>query len=291
MIRHLARLDSIDPRWLYLALAVVVALPLFLDIRLPIRMSHEAQGFRQAIEKVAPGGVVMVHSDWDAGTLGELRGQFTAVVDQLFERNVKFVVISAIPQGASFSDRAIERLAQKHGKRYGEDWAQFGYRITNSAIPQAIQAMSKDFPAVAREDLVQHKRVRDFPWLKDVSNLGDFSLMISVAYAPILEYVQFGYEVYGTPYVCGVCSISSSDLYPKIDSGQVKGMLVGARGGAEYEAAQGLPEYTSAHRTGDPWSDMAYATKVIRSQSWAHLLLIAGAVLGNVGYWARRRLG
>ena len=34
--------------------------------------------------------------------------------------------------------------------------------------------------------------------------------------------------------------------------------------------------------------DLAYATNVIKSQSWAHVMLIFGAVLGNIGFWARR---
>jgi len=296
MLRLLARLDSLDPRWLYLALAAVVVLPLVpavRDLKLPMSMGHEAMGFYDAIQRVPAGGVVLVHSDWDAGTLGELRGQFAAVVDHLFRRNIKFAVVSAIPQGASFSDRVINQLAGKYGKRYGEDWVQFGYRIPNANIPQGIQALSKDFPKEAREDLYEHKKSGQFPWLKPVSNFGDFDLVISVAYVSFMEYIQFGYEVYGTPYVCGVCSISSSDLYPKMDAGQIKGMLVGARGGAEYEEKMELPAYMRTHqRTGPPdsWTDLAYATKVIKSQSWAHLLLIFGAVLGNVGFYARRKL-
>jgi hypothetical protein len=278
MSRFLAHLDSLDPRWLYLTLALVVALPLFVDVRLPIKMSQEAQGFYDAIDRLPPGSVVLLQSDWDAGTLGELKGQFTAVMDHVLAKNLHVAVYSCIPQGPAFADQVAFDLARRRHKVYGKDWVELGYRIPTSAIAQGIQAMSKDFRSMAPEEMYNKTSVRDIPWLADVTNFGDVDLIISIGYGAYLEYIQFGYEVYGTPYVIGVASISTTNMYPLLDAGQLKGMLVGARGGAEYESKMGLPD------------QYAYATKVIKSQSWAHLLLILGTVIGNIGFYARQRL-
>ncbi|GMV36233.1 MAG: hypothetical protein AMXMBFR61_07410 [Fimbriimonadales bacterium] len=294
MIRLLARLDRLDRRWLYLTLVVAVAFPLFVDVKLPSRMGHEARGLYDAIERLDSKSIVLVHSDWDAGTLGELKGQFTAIIAHLFRNNIKFAVISAIPQGPAFSDEVVDRLAAKYGKKYLEDWVQLGYRIPTSNISQGIQSLSKDFRGTAPTEIRENRDIRTIPWMAKVSNCGDFDLLVSVSYAPYLEYIQFGYEVYGTPYVAGVCSISTTNMYPLMDAGQLKGMLVGARGGAEYEGIMGLPEYDAQMKAAERerktrWSDLSYATKVIKSQSWAHLLLILGAIAGNIGAWARMK--
>jgi len=63
--------------------------------------------------------------------------------------------------------------------------------------------------------------------------------------------------------------------YPFLDSGQMKGMLVGAKGAAEMEVLVDRP---------------AKASVIMNVQSWAHVLIIALIVLGNLGYlFARSR--
>jgi hypothetical protein len=291
MLRALARLDSIDPRWLYLALIAAVALPLAIDVPLPSRMGYEARGYYDAIERVPKNGIVLIHSDWDAGVLGELKGQFTATIDHLFSRSIKFAIVTSNPQGTAFSDSVTNRMAKIYHKQYGKDWVQLGYIIPGSNVPQAVQALAKDFQGQAQYEIRYHTPIRDIPWLRNVSNAGDFALIINIIYQPTKEWLQFATAVYGTPYIAGVASIASSDMYPLLTSGQLKGMLVGARGGAEYEARRGLPAFDKEQHTRQKtWDDLAFATKVIKSQSFAHIWLILGAVIGNVGFYARRRL-
>jgi hypothetical protein len=65
--------------------------------------------------------------------------------------------------------------------------------------------------------------------------------------------------------------------YPFLDSGQMQGMLVGAKGAAELEILVDRP---------------AKASRIMNVQSWAHLLIILLIVIGNLGYiFTRGRRG
>jgi hypothetical protein len=285
MLRLLARLDSIDTRWLYLCTAFVVTLPLFVTIPLRAKMGHEARGVYDTIENMPTNSVVLVDSEWDAGVLGECKGQFTAICAHLMKRGIKFVVVSGNPQGQMFSDPVLNDLAKIYHRKPPEDFVQFGYSIPASSFTQSVQAMSRDFQGLPLKEKIQKIPAAKAPWLRKIGSFGDIALIVSFGYNPIMEWMQFGNAVYGTPYASALASINSTNMYPFLNSGQLRGMLVGARGGSEYEAAMGLPEYDRRHHT-----RLAYATRVIKSQSWAHMMLILGAVIGNIGFWARRRL-
>jgi hypothetical protein len=76
-------------------------------------------------------------------------------------------------------------------------------------------------------------------------------------------------EVADRVIIGGLTAVYTADIQPFYQSGQMKGILGGLKGAAEYETRIGRP--------GDGMAGM-------RSQKVAHYMIIAFIVLGNVAY-------
>lgn len=267
------RLQRIDNRWLYLALAIAVATPAFVRIRPPVPAARETLGVFRAVEDLPPGRPVLLLSTWDAGTIGECEGQFHAVVEHLMRRGQPFVVWTSNPQSPPFYQRVITEAARRYGRVYGRDWADLGYKMPAGQQAFGVQQMARDFAGTMRAD-IRGTPIEQVPVLRGIRDATDFPLAISIGYNPALEFVQFVQAVYGTRVAFGVAAINSTTLYTYIDSRQIVGMLVGARGGAEYEMLVRRP---------------GIGVDVIVAQSFGHLLIIVAIAVANVAYLGERR--
>jgi len=111
--------------------------------------------------------------------------------------------------------------------------------------------------------------------VKDIKSIG---LVVEITgLSSITEYwIGLIQGVYGTPFASGYTAVMAPIYYPFLDSGQMQGMLVGAKGAAEMEVLVDRP---------------SQASRIMNAQSWAHVLIIALIVLGNLGYLFGRRGG
>jgi hypothetical protein len=266
-------LQRFDRRALYVALAVAVAIPVFVRVRPPIPPTVETLAAYRAIEELAPRRLVMVHSAWDAGTIGECEGQCHAVVEHLMRKGQPFVIWTSNPAAPPFYNRVIAAAARRYGRVYGRDWLDFGYKAPGGSLGFAVQAMARDFPGYMKADAhgTPVARLKLLDGLRDASGFG---LAVSIGYNPMGELIQFVQAVYGTRIVFGIAAINSTTTYSYLDSRQIVGMLVGARGGAEYEVLLREP---------------GIGVDIIVAQSFGHVLIILVVILGNIGYQMGRR--
>ncbi len=272
VIRIFAKWDSFDVRYLYGILIGLMVLTAFAKSPLKVRLSPEAQSFYDSVDKLNSSHVVLIESNWDQGTIGELRSQFQSLVRHLFRKNVKFVILSGIATGRQFYEPELKKISSEFGKKYGEDWISCGFKIPE---PKgiSIEAVSKSLRSVAPKDDFGIP-IEKYAWLNQTDSAHDWGLVISISYTDFKEYITYFKEAARVPYLCGVASISSTGLYPYVKSGAISGMLVGSRGGAEYEQALGQSGYGSRFVTG---------------QAVGHLLLVIGIILGNIGMWAKKK--
>ncbi len=280
----LAKLQSIDRRWLYLTLALACLVPFVVKIRLPVYVSPETRKLFDAIDKCPPDKVVVVDSAWDAGSLGENWGQVEVVFDHMLRKGIKFVVISLdiTPLGPQFADRVINQLVSRKNsnRKYGVDWVNLGF---TKGDWQAMQQIAKDIRRQYKQDvrgwsLDDAKRL---PLMQHVRNIDDVYMIYSVTYSPLENWIPFVHGVYGTPIGFGCAGIQSTTYYRYILSNQLVGMLVGVRGAAEYDA---LLHPDAARRT-------SLGTQLIVPQAFGHTAIILAVVAGNVGYFAARKRG
>jgi len=100
-------------------------------------------------------------------------------------------------------------------------------------------------------------------------------LLIDVAAGPEVDrWIRLAQPTYRFKAAFGATAVMAPAYYPYLDSGQLSGLLVGMRGGAEYEELLGAP---------------GQATQGMTLQSMAHLLVAALVILGNIGYVVGRR--
>lgn len=280
----IGRLQYIDRRWLYLALAVSCALPFVVRVQLPVYVSPETRKLYEAIDQCPNDKVVLVDSAWDAGSLGENWGQVEVVFEHLFRKRIKFVVISLdiTPQGPKFADKVISKLVEEKfpDRKYGTDWVNLGY---TKGEWQAIQQIAKDIRKQFKIDSRGYSLddAQRLPLMQQVRNIDDIYMVYSVTYSPTENWIPFIHAVYGTPVGFGCAGIQSTTYYRYVLAGQLVGMLVGVRGAAEYDAIL-HPE------AGDR---VSLASKLIVPQSFGHTVIIAAVIIGNIGYLASRRRG
>jgi hypothetical protein len=113
--------------------------------------------------------------------------------------------------------------------------------------------------------------VTTLPLMKGVKDIKSIGLVIEVTGLSGMTETWIGLiqGPYRTPFASAYTAVMAPGYYPFLDSGQMKGMLVGAKGAAEME--------TLVHRPGK-------ATAIMNVQSWAHVLIIALIIIGNLGY-------
>jgi hypothetical protein len=280
MREFLAKLQSIDRRVIYALMFVVCAIPFVKMIPLPVPVTAETRGLYDAIEKCPKDKVVLLDCAWDQGSLSENKGQTVSVMEHMFRRGVKFILIAIdVPLAPPFAEQSAREAARnverKYGIKpvYGRDWVSLGYKRGGFFV---MQLLAKDFRQAFPVDRVLHKKIQDLPITRNVRDIDDIYLVYCITYQPNEQWISFIHGPYGTLVAFGCAAIVSSNFYPYLDSGQLVGMLAGVRGAAEYEALVG---------------SRGLGSKLIVPQAFGHTLIIVFVLMGNIGYAAMRRKG
>lgn len=261
------------PRWfIYLLMAGVVIWQLLFPLPMPIAPSASTQGVYDAIRAVPPGKLIVISADWDASTEPETGSQTTALMHACFQLKKPFVLLTlSPPQGAKLAnDRALQ-VAKDYHVKYGVDWGNWGYKYGGSNV---VMSLARNVPATIKSDFYG-KPLSSLPMMKGVKDHRDLGLVIEVTgLSGVTEYwLGFMRGPYNVPLAAGYTAVMAPGYYPFVDSRQMAGMLVGAKGAAEMEALVKRP---------------GGATRIMNVQSWAHVLIIALIVLGNLGYLLAR---
>ena len=118
--------------------------------------------------------------------------------------------------------------------------------------------------------------VTRLPIMRAVRNYSSFALLVSISagYPGTKEYVQQVQGRFHIPIIAGVTAVSAPTLYPYLQTGQLRGLLGGMAGAAEYE---------------DLRYERGMASRGMDAQSLAHVFIALCIVLGNLAQWERKR--
>lgn len=285
MLERLARLDKVSRRTIYLILFFAAALPFIVTIRLPLFVWKETRAAFEATDKTGPNQVVAINSNWIAGSQGENWPQYEAVVSHCMLKGIPFIVfaLDADPVAPQMAEVINERQAKFYGRTYGKDWVNLG--LTRGA-PLTMAAIGRSVKGVFQRDFRGHSTsdAEKLPLMQRVRSVRDFSCLWVVDYQPNLDWVVFLDPRRETPIVFGCAGIVTTGYYPYISSGQLRGMLAGVRGGAEYESLL-TEKYGKSYVT-----DGLRGNKLLVPLAFGHLIIILFIVAGNVGMAATRKL-
>jgi hypothetical protein len=268
------RLEKLDRRWIFLLVALSVLFPLIFPLRIPLETSASTQAFYDQIDKLPPGSLVLMSSDYDPGSKAELYPMTESTIRHVFRKNLRLVVFSLWPAGPPMTELALQRVIAERGgdKKYGLDYVDLGYKDGREAV---IVDMGRSIRSAFPLDY-HGTPIDSLPMMKDVKNYASFPLFInmSVGYPGTKEYVQYAQSRFNINMICGAGAVSVPEFSAYLQSGQLKGMLSGIAGCAEYEQLLHRP---------------ALALTFMDAQSAGHVLIVLMIVVGNVVYFMTRK--
>ena len=256
---------KIDRRWIFLALAVV----LFGAILRPLglinkKISRDTQNAYDFMDKLPAGSFVILSLDYDPATSPELNPQAMAVARHAFRNNLRVGVVTYAPGATALIEQLFSVVPGEFKKEYGKDYVLFPYQPN---VVAALTQMASDFYGMYDKDK-DGTDARSLPVMKDVKNYKNVSLVVCIAGTLMPDFwVAYVGDKYGVPIIAGVTAISQPGYGPYLQKKQLKGLLGGMKGAAEYEHLIKTP---------------GKGTSGIDALSLAHVMVAALIILSNI---------
>jgi len=267
---------TLDRRWIFLMVLIIALIFYKITIPMPIKITQQTQSFYDTIEQLKSGDIVHITADYTVSVIPELYPMHKAVLRRLFEKDVKVIASTLWTEGVILIDRAFNEVCaelQKEGKikTYGVDYVNLGYKSGGDVVMTRLgTSFAETFPVDAKSI-----PAAQIPLMKQVKNFDDIALMINftVGHPGIREWLQQVQRRYNVKMLCGATGIMSPDLYAFYQSGQLKGLLAGLVGAAEYENLLNRPGMANAGTT---------------VQSFEHLGIILLIIVGNIAFFLQK---
>ncbi len=265
------RISSVDSRILYLLLALSVALPLIIKPKINIRVSEPVRSAFEAVDKLKPGSVVLVSIDYDPSSAPEVQPMLIGLLRHAFKKDLKVIVIGQLALGLPLAEIALNQVAPEMNKVYGTDYVNLGYRPGYTAMMVGIGREIRDY---FRTDY-RGVPVDSFEFMRKVHNYRGIGILASLAHGATADaWIQYVGGRYNVPIIVGCTGVNAPNLYQYLHAGQIRGLIGGLQGAAEYE--------TLIEKPGS-------ATLGMPAQSWGHGLIILLLVIGNIGFLLSRK--
>jgi hypothetical protein len=275
------RMQKIDRRILYVILLIVIAIPTIYQVDMPNVPLPMSIALWKTIEETPKDKIVLISSDWSNSTRGENKGQMAALISHMMKRHIRFAVMSFDITASQVAQSLVDELAKKYGAVYGVDYIYFGYQPAGALY---VKGINEDI-ITGKVDARDKKPLASWPVMKGIKSASEIHIVIEIA-ASAMHGVWLGLLKPGVK--VGICptAIMAPEAIPYFQSGQLAGILWGAKGAYDYE------QLNVKNHTGDPGTAGRYMSPL----SAAFKLIILSIVVGNVGMLvgnknARRRSG
>lgn len=268
------RFTKINPRFIYVVMLLVIAIPLIKPFGLPMMIMKSSHEFFNVVELLPTDARVIISWDYGAGSDVELGPIAQCLLIHLADKGAKVYGMSSIPDGPMFAENSMAVLEQ-YGSRYGVDYVNLGFFAGGES---GIAAWADDFQSVFRAD-IKKTPASQIPMMQEVKSVTDFDLVVTLntgpgGYGTPETWVRQIAVARKVPLAMAVTAIMGPQTQPYLQSGQIKGLLTGLRSAAEYEILLEKP---------------GIAVAQMDAQSSAHVVILLLIVLGNAGYFFQKR--
>jgi len=269
MSEFFSKLDSLDRRIYYWALALTLIVTLLVPVSLPITIKKSTRDLYESIDAVQPGEIVHINIHMSVSTWPECMDGLIAELKILTDHDVK-LVFSSISVDCEMTWKKInEKLPILHEEYvYGEDIVFLGYFPGREEI---VQQMAVDMWSVFPTDHFKTP-IEDLPLMAEAKTAKDYAMVLSTGEFELVWVNQWWIQ-HGVPVGCMGIAMKGSALQPYYASGDIVGLAVGVRGAAELESLINEP---------------SGATKTMGSISLSHILVVGLIVVANVGVIAKK---
>jgi hypothetical protein len=119
---------------------------------------------------------------------------------------------------------------------------------------------------------VRGTEVSKLPVVQGVKSLSDYKMIIDVTPSGTVP-IWISYSPKNVRILYCPTSVMAAEAYTYLDSGQIKGMITGAKGAQEYEQLLTV---------------VGLGTRFMNAISFSHVLIIAFILLGNIAMFMNR---
>lgn len=260
------------PRQLiFILIAFSVAIPLVIKLGLPNEVTREVRQVYDEIDQLDSASAVIISFDHEASSIPEVKPMAVAILRHCFSKDLKVIGLALLAEGTAIGDGILREVAKEYHKEYGEEYLFLGFRPQYHA---AILGMGEDIKRVFPQDYknISLDKIR---MMEDIKDYQDISLIISVADGDMPAYwVDYAVSRYHKKVSAAVTAVMATSFYPFLASGQITGLLGGLKGAAEYEILIKKP---------------GMGQRGMDAQSVSHLVIILLVILGNAGYFLKRK--
>tara|TARA_B110000263_G_scaffold140993_1_gene122270 strand:+ start:5570 stop:6478 length:909 start_codon:yes stop_codon:yes gene_type:complete len=288
------KLGQLDRRFIFLLIGLSVLIPLLKPdwINIPIKPTAETKIVFQELNNLEAGDKVLISFAYGASTMPEIHPMSIALLQHLFSKGVRVYTVPLWPEGLMMAKYAIEEVVSSDLFNIKEhvDYVSLPYKAGGEII---IRGIATDIRSIFTQD-IENILLSEIPMMEGINNISDFDFVfdLSAGVPGNAEWVQFACDEYNIPLSSGCTSIMVTDAIPYVESGQIRGILAGMPGAAEYE--QMVFEYLNKNKDNKYLNKEAViipgkATLRMPAQSIAHLLMVIFIIFGNISYYLIRK--
>lgn len=295
MRNFLIKLGTIDRKFIFVLIALAVLIPLLYPnlIELPIKVDKNTKIVFNSISELKSGDKVLLSFAYGASTKPEVHPMAIALLKHLFAKDIKVYIVSLWPESPIMANQAIKEIidTKLFNLEEGVDYALFDYKTGGFIV---IKGIAENFREVYKQDH-NGNLIEDLTIMEDIYSVSDFDFVFdfSAGVPGNAEWVQYACDPKKIPLSSGCTSIMVTDAIPYVESGQLKGILAGMPGAAEYEKMvydllqEQLNKNSNLNK--DAVLTKGKALARMSAQSVSHLLMVIFIVLGNVSYYFSRK--
>ena len=290
------KLGEIDRRYIFVLIALSVLIPLVKSdwIKMPIKTTQNTQIVFDELSKLNKDDKILVSFEYGASTKPEIHPMAIALLNQMFSKGIKVYIISLWPEGVIMAKDVVTNVIDSEIFQLvdGVDYVMFDYKVGGEIV---IKNIASDFRGVYMQD-INKKSISQIPMMKDIYSVEDFDFVfdLSAGVPGNAEWVQYACDPKNVPLSSGCTSIMVTDAIPYVESGQLKGILAGMPGAAEYEnLVYNFMKNDLENEKIVNFENIlpGKATSRMSAQSLAHIVMILFIIVGNISYFLSRKKG
>jgi hypothetical protein len=266
------KIQNIDRKTIYAVVFIVFILPLLRPVGLPLSISDSTAAAYQLISDLDQGGIVWHSIGFNAGSDAEPWPQMIALTKHYMSKGLKIIYFPTMDQGGMYANRIVDTLAKEYGYQYGEDIIVLPFMAGGESVIAGL----KNFHSVFSHDAYGHP-ISSLPMMQSFRGMEDVAVLVANTGGNDIQYYVSHIEpAFKVKIVAAGTSAVLPVISPYVASGQVKGVINGIAGAAEYEKISGFH---------------GQALGAMDAQSMGHLLILVLIFLGNLGFWVQKRYG
>tara|TARA_Y100001954_G_scaffold39863_1_gene40000 strand:+ start:415 stop:1311 length:897 start_codon:yes stop_codon:yes gene_type:complete len=296
MKNYILKLGNLDRRIIFLLIGLTVLIPLINPnlIDLPLGEDRNTRVVYDSISNLNTNDKVLISFAYGASTKPEVHPMAVGLLNHLFSKGVKVYIVSLWPESPIMAEQAISSVRNSNlfSIEDGIDYVMFDYKVGGFVV---IKGIADNFRDIYQQDK-NGKSINDLPIMEGIYDVTDFDFVFdfSAGVPGNAEWVQYACDPKNVPLSSGCTSIMVTDAIPYVESGQLKGILAGMPGAAEYEKMvydfmvnEQMSNNSFINPQGNIVKGKAYAR--MSAQSVAHLLMVLFIVIGNIAYYYSRK--